>query len=89
MHITASVFINGDESGPRQDYDHRLEKIAPHQPTSQYSHDDTGDGNADAHIKRQIFGREAVVGVAEGRLDFGAGEFEGRHKGVLVMIIAE
>ncbi len=85
MHITASVFINDDESGLHQDNDRWLEKIAPHEPTSQYRHNDTGEDNADAHIKRQIMGRE-VVAVAEGRLDFGTceqifyGEFDGQRR---------
>ncbi len=94
MHITASVFINDDESGLHQDYDRFLEKLAPHEPTSQYRHNDTGEDNADAHIKRQIMGREVVVAVTDGRLDFGTweqifyGEFDGRRrKRVLVKII--
>ncbi len=96
MHITASVFINDDESGLHHDYDAWLEKIAPHDPTSQYRHNDTGEDNADAHIKRQIMGREVVVAVTEGKLDFGTweqifyGEFDGRRrKRVLVKIIGE
>ncbi len=96
MHITASVFINDDESGLHQDYDRFLEKLAPHEPTSQYRHNDTGEDNADAHIKRQIMGREVVVAVTEGKLDFGTweqifyGEFDGRRrKRVLVKIIGE
>ncbi len=96
LHITASVFINDDESGLHQDYDRWLEKIAPHEPTSRYRHNDTGEDNADAHIKRQIMGREVVVAVTEGRLDFGTweqifyGEFDGRRrKRVLVKIIGE
>jgi secondary thiamine-phosphate synthase enzyme len=96
MHITASVFINDDESGLHHDYDAWLEKIAPHDPVSQYRHNDTGEDNADAHIKRQIMGREVVVAVTEGRLDFGTweqifyGEFDGRRrKRVLVKIIGE
>ncbi len=96
MHITASVFINDDESGLHHDYDAWLEKIAPHEPVSQYRHNDTGEDNADAHIKRQIMGREVVVAVTEGRLDFGTweqifyGEFDGRRrKRVLVKIIGE
>ena len=96
MHITASVFINDDESGLHHDYDAWLEKIAPHEPTSQYRHNDTGEDNADAHIKRQIMGREVVVGVTEGRLDFGTwkqifyGDFDGRRqKRVLVKIVGE
>ncbi len=96
MHITASVFINNDESELLQDCDRWLEKIAPHEPTSQYRHNDTGEDNADAHIKRPIMGREVVVAVTEGRLDFGTweqifyGEFDGRQrKRVLVKIIGE
>lgn len=96
MHITASVFINDDESGLHHDYDAWLEKLAPHAPVSQYRHNDTGEDNADAHIKRQIMGREAVVAVTNGRLDFGTweqifyGEFDGRRKKrVLVKIIGE
>ena len=96
MHITASVFINDDESGLHHDYDAWLEKMAPHAPVSQYRHNDTGEDNADAHIKRQIMGREVVVAVTEGRLDFGTweqifyGEFDGRRrKRVLVKIIGE
>ncbi len=96
LHITASVFINDDESGLHHDYDAWLEKIAPHEPVSQYRHNDTGEDNADAHIKRQIMGREVIVAVTEGRLDFGTweqifyGEFDGRRrKRVLVKIIGE
>jgi len=96
MHITASVFINDDESGLHHDYDAWLEKIAPHEPVSQYRHNDTGEDNADAHIKRQVMGREVVVAVTEGHLDFGTweqifyGEFDGRRrKRVLVKIIGE
>ncbi len=96
MHITSSVFINDDESGLHQDYELWLEKIAPHDPVRQYRHNDTGEDNADAHIKRQIMGREVVVAVTEGRLDFGTweqifyGEFDGRRrKRVLVKIIGE
>ncbi len=95
-HITASVFINDDESGLHQDYDRFLEKLAPHEPTSQYRHNDTGEDNADAHIKRQIMGREVVVAVTAGKLDFGPweqifyGEFDGRRrKRALVKIIGE
>ena len=94
MHITASVFINDDEKGLHHDYKHWLEKIAPHAPIDQYRHNDTGEDNADAHIKRQIMGREIVVAVTKGRLDFGTweqifyGEFDGRrNKRVLVKII--
>lgn len=96
MHITASVFINDDESGLHRDYDVWLEKLAPHAPVSQYRHNDTGEDNADAHLKRQVMGREVVVAVTEGKLDFGPweqifyGEFDGgRRKRVLVKIIGE
>jgi secondary thiamine-phosphate synthase enzyme len=96
MHITASVFINDDESGLHQDYDKWLEKLAPHEPVDQYRHNDTGEDNADAHMKRQIMGREVVVAVTNGKLDFGPweqifyGEFDGRRrKRVLVKIIGE
>lgn len=96
MHITASVFINDDESGLHHDYKKFLENIAPHEPLEQYRHNDTGEDNADAHIKRQIMGREVVVAVTDGALDFGTweqifyGEFDGRRKKrVLVKIIGE
>src|SRR5919201_3868254 len=96
MHITASVFINDDESGLHQDYDDFLEKLVPHEPINQYRHNDTGEDNADAHIKRQVMGREVVVAVTNGKLDFGPceqifyGEFDGRRpKRVLVKIIGE
>jgi len=96
MHITASVFINDDEHGLHQDYEEWLEHLAPHAPISQYRHNDTGEDNADAHMKRQVMGREVVVAVTEGRLDFGTweqifyGEFDGRRKKrVLVKIIGE
>ena len=96
MHISASVFINDDESGLHQDYDRWLEKLAPHEPVDQYRHNDTGEDNADAHMKRQIMGREVVVAVTAGQLDFGPweqifyGEFDGRRrKRVLVKIIGE
>ncbi|HQC43628.1 MAG TPA: secondary thiamine-phosphate synthase enzyme YjbQ [Myxococcota bacterium] len=96
MHITASVFINDDESGLHQDYDEWLERLAPHTPTSQYRHNLTGEDNADAHMKRQIMGREVVVAITNGKLDFGTweqifyGEFDGRRrKRVLVKIIGE
>ncbi len=96
MHITASVFINDNESGLHHDYEQWLERIAPHAPTSQYRHNDTGEDNADAHIKRQVMGREVVVAVTNGELDFGTweqifyGEFDGRRrKRVLVKIIGE
>ena len=71
MHITASVFINDDESGLHGDYDRWLEKLAPHEPVGQYRHNDTGEDNADAHMKRQVMGREVVVAVTNGELDFG------------------
>ncbi len=96
MHITASVFINDDESGLHQDYEKWLEGLAPHAPISQYQHNRTGEDNADAHLKRQVMGREVVVAVTKGRLDFGPweqifyGEFDGRRrKRVLVKIIGE
>ncbi len=96
MHITASVYINDDESGLLQDYEEWLEELAPHAPVSQYRHNRTGEDNGDAHLKRQIMGREVVVAVTEGRLDFGPweqifyGEFDGRRrKRVLVKIIGE
>ena len=96
MHITASVFINDDESGLHGDYERWLEHLAPHEPTTQYRHNDTGEDNADAHLKRQIMGREVVVAITDGRLDFGTwerifyGEFDGqRRKRVLVKIIGE
>ena len=96
MHITASVFINDDESGLHQDYEKWLEALAPHEPTSQYRHNLTGEDNADAHMKRQVMGREVVVAITEGHLDFGPweqifyGEFDGRRKKrVLVKIIGE
>ena len=71
MHITASVFINDDEEGLHRDYEKWLEGLAPHEPVSQYRHNDTGEDNADAHLKRQVMGREVVVAVTDGRLDFG------------------
>lgn len=96
MHISASVFINDDESGLHHDYEVWLEKLAPHAPTSQYEHNRTGEDNADAHLKRQIMGREVVVAITQGRLHFGPweqifyGEFDGRRrKRVLVKIIGE
>ena len=96
MHITASVFINDDESGLHHDYDKWLEHLAPHEPVSGYRHNDTGEDNADAHMKRQLMGREVVVAVTNGELDFGTweqifyGEFDGRRqKRVLVKIIGE
>jgi len=96
MHITASVFINDDEPGFHQDYEEWLERLAPHAPVSQYRHNRTGEDNADAHLKRQIMGREVVVAVTGGALDFGPweqifyGEFDGRRpKRVLVKIIGD
>ena len=96
MHITASVFINDDERGLHQDYEEWLEKLAPHEPIEQYLHNRTGEDNGDAHLKRQVMGREVVVAVTDGRLDFGPweqifyGEFDGRRKKrVLVKIIGE
>ena len=95
MHITASVFINDDERGLHQDYDEWLERLAPHAPVTQYRHN-VGEDNADAHMKRQIMGREVVVAVTEGRLDLGTweqifyGEFDGRRKKrALIKIIGE
>jgi secondary thiamine-phosphate synthase enzyme len=96
MHITASVYINDAESGLLQDYDEWLEKLAPHEPVSQYRHNRTGEDNGDAHLKRQVMGREVVVAITDGKLDFGPweqifyGEFDGRRrKRVLVKIIGE
>jgi secondary thiamine-phosphate synthase enzyme len=96
MHITASVFINDNESGLHADYKKWLEHLAPHAPTSQYDHNRTGEDNADAHLKRQIMGREVVVAITNGKLDFGPweqifyGEFDGRRsKRVLVKVIGE
>lgn len=96
MHITASVYINDDERGLIKDYDKWLEKLAPHAPIAQYRHNDTGEDNADAHMKRQVMGREVVVAITAGKLDFGPweqifyGEFDGRRKKrVLVKIIGE
>jgi secondary thiamine-phosphate synthase enzyme len=96
MHITASVYINDNESGLIQDYDEWLEQLAPHEPTEKYRHNRTGEDNADAHLKRQIMGREVVVAVTDGKLDFGPweqifyAEFDGRRKKrVLVKIIGE
>jgi secondary thiamine-phosphate synthase enzyme len=96
MHITASVFINDAEDGLLHDYEVWLEKLAPHAPTLQYHHNRTGEDNADAHLKRQIMGREVVVAITKGKLDFGPweqifyGEFDGnRRKRVLVKIIGE
>lgn len=96
MHITAAVFINDDEAGLHQDYDDWLERLAPHEPVSGYRHNRTGEDNGDAHLKRQIMGREVVIAITDGRLDFGPweqifyGEFDGRRKKrVLVKIIGE
>ncbi len=96
MHITASVFINDDEPGLHEDYDRWLEELAPHEPVGQYHHNETGEDNADAHLKRQVMGREVVVAVTEGKLDFGPweqifyGEFDGRRrKRVLIKVIGE
>ena len=96
MHITASVFINDNESGLHHDYEKWLEKLAPHEPIRQYRHNDTGEDNADAHMKRQVMGREVIVAITNGKLDFGTwerifyGEFDGRRrKRVLVKIIGE
>ncbi len=96
MHITSSVFVNDNESGLLQDFEKWLERLAPHSPTNQYQHNNTGEDNADAHLKRQVMGREAVVAVTDGKLDFGPweqifyGEFDGRrNKRVLVKVIGE
>ncbi len=96
MHITASVFINDDESGLHHDYEQWLEKLAPHEPTSQYRHNLSGEDNGDAHLKRQVMGREVVVAITKGQLDFGPweqifyGEFDGRRrKRVLIKIIGD
>jgi secondary thiamine-phosphate synthase enzyme len=96
MHITSSVFINDDESGLHRDFESWLEKLAPHEPISQYRHNRTGEDNGDSHLKRQVMGREVVVAITGGRLDFGPweqifyGEFDGRRrKRVLVKIIGE
>ena len=96
MHITASVFINDDEGGLHHDFKRFLDRLCPYEPTSQWRHNDTGEDNADAHLKRQIMGREVVVAITRGKLDFGPweqifyGEFDGRRKKrVLVKIIGE
>ena len=96
MHITASVFINDNEVGLHKDYDKWLEKLAPHEPIEQYDHNKTGEDNADAHLKRQVMGREVVVAITDSKLDFGPweqifyGEFDGRRpKRVLVKMIGE
>ena len=95
-HITTSVFVNDNESGLHEDFDIWLEKLAPHSPTDQYKHNETGEDNADAHLKRQLMGREVVVAITNGKLDFGPweqifyGEFDGRrNKRVLVKVIGE
>ena len=96
MHITASVYINDDERGLLSDYENWLEGLAPHEPVSHYRHNNTGEDNGDAHLKRQVMGREVVVAITKGKLDFGPweqifyGEFDGkRKKRVLVKIIGE
>jgi secondary thiamine-phosphate synthase enzyme len=96
MHITASVFINDNENGLHSDYEKWLEKLAPHEPIDQYRHNETGEDNADAHLKRQIMGREVIVAITDGKIDFGHweqifyGEFDGRrNKKVLVKVIGE
>jgi len=96
MHITASVFINDDETGLHHDYETWLEGLAPHEPVARYHHNRTGEDNADAHLKRQVMGREVVVAITAGRLDFGPweqifyGEFDGRRrKRVLVKVIGD
>ncbi len=96
MHITASVYINDDEGGLLEDYEEWLESLAPHEPISRYRHNNTGEDNGDAHLKRQVMGREVVVAITGGELDFGPweqifyGEFDGgRRKRVLVKIIGE
>ena len=96
MHITSSIFINDNEIGLLQDFEKWLENLAPHAPTEQYLHNDTGEDNADAHLKRQIMGRETVIAITKGKLDFGPweqifyGEFDGcRNKRVLVKVIGE
>lgn len=96
MHITSSVFVNDNESGLLQDFEKWLERLAPHSPTNHYQHNNTGEDNADAHLKRQVMGREAVLAVTDGKLDFGPweqifyGEFDGRrNKRVLVKVIGE
>jgi len=96
MHITSSIFINDDEIGLLQDFEKWLENLAPHAPTEQYLHNDTGEDNADAHLKRQIMGRETVIAITKGKLDFGPweqifyGEFDGcRNKRILIKVIGE
>lgn len=96
MHISSSIFINDDESGLHSDFEKWLEYLAPHNPIEQYRHNDTGEDNADAHLKRQIMGREVVIAITKGKLDFGPweqifyGEFDGqRNKRILVKVIGE
>lgn len=96
MHITASVFVNDDEPGLHRDYERWLEELAPHEPTSAYLHNNTGEDNGDAHLKRQVMGREVVLAITGGKLDLGPweqvfyGEFDGRRKKrVLVKVIGE
>jgi len=96
LHISASVFINDNETGLHEDYERWLEKLAPHEPVSKYEHNKTGEDNADAHLKRQIMGREVVIAITDGNLDFGPweqifyGEFDGgRPKRLLVKVIGE
>jgi secondary thiamine-phosphate synthase enzyme len=96
MHISSSVFINDDENGLHQDFEKWLEHLAPHDPIIQYRHNDTGEDNADAHLKRQVMGREVVVAITDGELDFGPweqifyGEFDGqRNKKILLKVIGE
>jgi secondary thiamine-phosphate synthase enzyme len=96
MHISSSIFINDNETGLHKDFDRWLEQLAPHSPVSQYRHNDTGEDNADAHLKRQIMGRDVVIAITNGKLDFGPweqvfyGEFDGqRNKKVLIKVIGE
>jgi secondary thiamine-phosphate synthase enzyme len=96
MHISASIFINDNESGLHYDFENWLEKLAPHDPIEHYRHNDTGEDNADAHLKRQIMGREVVIAITNGNLDFGPweqifyGEFDGqRSKKILIKVIGE
>jgi secondary thiamine-phosphate synthase enzyme len=96
MHISSSVFINDDEAGLHHDFDRWLEQLAPHDPVNQYQHNDTGEDNADAHLKRQVMGREVIVAITNQELDFGPweqifyGEFDGqRNKKILIKVIGE
>ncbi len=96
MHISSSVFINDDETGLHNDFEKWLERLAPHDPINQYRHNDTGEDNADAHLKRQIMGREVIVAITDRELDFGPweqifyGEFDGqRNKKILIKVIGE